>query len=212
MASVVNTRTVGLLPAAGLARRLGDISGPKELIPVDGRPVIDYSVDHLVDTGVDEIVVVIRPSKESIKDHLEHTYPEERFSFVYQEGPIGNLLDAIKAAESAVADSKVLFLMPDTIIQPNPFRSIPPGEVTLLCFEASGDEWRHFGVVSAERHEIIDKPDRFVGQVCWGALAWEPQFTRRVVGHKLLPDALNEADWSHVVSIDSYRDIGTGVP
>lgn len=210
MASVVKTRTVGLLPAAGLARRLGNISGPKELIPVEGRPVIDYSVDHLLDTGVDEIVVVIRASKESIRDHLEYAYPDARFAFVYQEGTIGNLLDAIKAAESAVADSRVLFLMPDTIIEPNPFRSIPSSEVALLCFEASGDEWRHFGVVSTERRSIIDKPDVFVGRVCWGALAWEPEFTKRVVGHQLLPDALNAADWSHVVSIDSYRDIGTG--
>lgn len=204
-----NHRTVGLVPAAGLARRLG-ISSPKELLPVGGRPVIDYSIDHLVEAGVGEIVVVIRSGKEAILDHLSMTYQDIEFTFVYQEGEIGNLIDAIKTARDELKGSTVLFLMPDTVISPNPFRQLPRSEVTLLCFEAAGDSWRNFGVVSPEQGEIIDKPETFVGRVCWGALAWRPSFTERLMAHELLPDALNDAEWSYEVAIEDYRDIGTG--
>ena len=200
---------VGLIPAAGMARRLG-ISSPKELLPVDGKPVIEYSVDHLERAGVQRIVVVIREGKEAIRDHLDATYPELEFSYVYQSGDIGNLLDALKVAGEAVAGHRVYFLMPDTVITPNPFPDPTGAEVTMLCFEAPDDSWRHFGVVSDQHGRVIDKPSEFVGSVCWGALMWEPRFTERLLGHSNLTEALNEASWDHAVTIDRYNDIGLG--
>jgi GTP:adenosylcobinamide-phosphate guanylyltransferase len=201
--------SIGLIPAAGMARRLG-ITTPKELVEVDGRPVIEYSVDHMVAAGVGTIVVVIREGKEAIRHHLDARYPEIEFVYVYQSGHIGNLLDALKVACEAIAGHRVLFLMPDTIITPNPFPEHTPAEVTMLCFESRDESWRNFGVVSETHGRVIDKPDEFVGSVCWGALVWGPTFTERLMGHENLTHAINESQWEHVVSIDEYRDIGLG--
>jgi hypothetical protein len=200
---------VGLIPAAGMARRMG-ISTPKELLEVDDRPVIEYSVDHMVSAGLRRIVVVIRHGKEAISDHLDATYPDIEFEYVFQTGSIGNLLDAIRVAVPAVAGCQVYFLMPDTIITPNPFSAPTSGEVTLLCFAAGGGEWRNFGVVSEKFGRLIDKPNEYVGSTCWGALVWGPAFTERLATHDNLTEAINQADWSHVVVIDDYRDIGLG--
>jgi hypothetical protein len=200
---------IGLIPAAGMARRMG-ISTPKELFEVDGRAVIEYSVDHMVAAGLRRVVVVIREGKEAIRDHLDAAYPDVEFVYVFQIGTIGNLLDAIKVAVPAVAGYQVYFLMPDTIITPNPFSTLGSAEVTLMCFDAGGEEWRNFGVVSEQFGRIIDKPKEFVGTTCWGALVWGPAFTDRLSAHTNLTEAINEADWTHVVSIDDYRDIGLG--
>ena len=198
---------VGLLPAAGLARRLG-IDSPKELIEVDDRPVIDHSVEHLVAVGVERVVVVVRPGKEAIGRHLDRSHPQIRFDYVEQAGPIGNLHDAVVAAADAIRGCEVYFLMPDTVIEPNPFSTERSGEVTLLCFRAEGETWRNYGVVADDGRGIVEKPTADVGSVCWGALRWGPEFTERLGDHHDLTGAMNAADWQHRITIDTYVDIG----
>ena len=203
---------LGLIPAAGGGRRL-DLSSPKELVAVDGKAVIEYSVDTLLDAGVDKVVVVIREGKEQIRTELQQIYPTAPFEFVYQEPPIGRLLDAIKASYPVIKGHEVYFCMADTIIAPNPFSIHPseaPGEIALLCFHADGDSWRHFGVIDAENSMVVDKPETKITDVCWGALMWRPEFTERLLLADDLTDAINAADWTHRVTIDHYTDIGLG--
>lgn len=200
---------VGLLPAAGAARRLG-ISSPKELLVADGRPVIDWSVDHLIEADVDRLVVVTRPGKEAIADHLDRRNLPIPVTFVEQHGTVGNLIDALRSARPALGDDTVHLLFPDTVIAPNPFAGAPADEATellLLCHDAGAD-WRHFGVVDPLRRRVIEKPTSFVGSICWGAARWAPSFNDRLVGAGDLTEAINQADWRHLVSIEHYRDIG----
>ena len=180
----------GLVPAAGEGRRLG-LSTPKELLEIDGKPVIEYSVDMLLEAGVDKVVVVIREAKEEI---------------------LGRLIDAIKASYDAIKGHDVYFSMADTIIEPNPFSmdGADSCELTLMCFRADADNWRYFGVIDDEHHRIVDKPDRFVSDVCWGALMWRSEFTERLMGIDDFTDAINAAAWNHQVTIDRYTDIGLG--
>ncbi len=203
---------IGLVPAAGMARRL-NINMPKELLTVAGKPVISYSINNLLAGGINHIVVVIRKGKESIRDYLLSEYPDTTFQFVYQQGDIGNLLDAIKCAADAIRGHTVYFCMPDTIVTPAPFTSIFTGEpksstLQLLCFRASGDSWQHFGVIDQYNNTIIDKPKRYYGNICWGALIWQPAFTEQIVKAQDFTAAMNAAKWSHHLVIDSYRDIG----
>ena len=59
-------KLVGVVPAAGYARRLQPLSGSKEVYPVDGRPVMDYVVDRMRAADCDELRVVTRPDKEDV--------------------------------------------------------------------------------------------------------------------------------------------------
>ncbi|MFQ5408997.1 MAG: NTP transferase domain-containing protein [Anaerolineales bacterium] len=200
---------VGLVPAAGLGTRLG-LDTPKELVEYRGKPIIEYSLDNLIASGMDRIVVVIRSEKEAVRDFLLKKYPARDFTFVYQTGVIGNLLDAIKAASEHIRGHNVYFCMADTHIQPNPFEfeQDASAEITLLCFEVDDDRWKHFGVLDLARRRLVDKPSEYVGNVCWGALVWQPKFTERLLHADLLPAAINAADWDYRVNIKSYTDIG----
>ena len=170
-----------MLPAAGLATRLG-ISTPKELVVHDGRPVIDWSVEHLVDAGIERLVVVIAAGKEAVADHLAANWPDLDLVVAHQVGPIGNLLDALRAAAPLVPDDEVHLLFPDTRLSPNPFTFRSERELTLLCHDA-GERWRHFGVVAADARLVVEnRPSssgRSVGGRRSGSRPSPPGSTRR---------------------------------
>ena len=203
-------KLVGLLPAAGMARRLG-IGTPKELVIHRDKPVIDHSVAHLVGVGVQRVVVVTRPGKEAVLAHLRATWPALRFDEVTQDGEIGNLIDALRAAIVALESDDVYLLFPDTYIAPDPFsfRSAD-NELTLLCHDA-GDRWANFGVVDPVSRRVVEKPAmKPTSTLCWGAAIWTERFTRRLATAGTLTDAINDADWCYAQTIDSYEDIGLG--
>ncbi len=62
---------VGIIPAAGHAVRLQPLTHSKEMIPVGGRPVIDYLVERMRAGGSDELRVVTRPEKEDLRAYAE---------------------------------------------------------------------------------------------------------------------------------------------
>jgi molybdenum cofactor cytidylyltransferase len=72
---------VGLLLAAGLARRMGE---PKLLLPLGGRPVIRWSAEALLASGIAEAIVVAGRERAAIADALgglpvrvvENAHPE----------------------------------------------------------------------------------------------------------------------------------------
>ncbi|MCC6438259.1 MAG: NTP transferase domain-containing protein [Acidimicrobiales bacterium] len=205
---------VGLLPAAGKATRLG-LDGPKELLVHRGRPVIDHSVEHLVGAGVEALVVVSRPGKEALVQHLRATWPTVCIEVVQQHGPIGALSDALRCAAPALAGCEVQLLFPDTYLDPNPFLadSGPArhgAELELLCHDAAAEErWRHFGVVDLARRRVVEKPSEHLGSTwCWGAAWWTPAFTERLRRAATITDAINEAAWRASCPIERYEDIG----
>lgn len=69
--SVVTRR--GMVLAAGLGRRMRPITEttPKPLIPVAGRPLLDWAIDHMAEAGVELIVVNVHHLGEQIEAHLK---------------------------------------------------------------------------------------------------------------------------------------------
>ena len=174
--------------------------------------MIDHSVGHLVQAGVDRLVVVSRPDKREVVHHLADAWPDMDLVVVDQPEPIGNLLDALKASLAALAGHEVLLLFPDTYLEPNPFTFDGGTELTLLCHDA-GDKWNQFGVVDPLLRRVIEKPATDPGhRLCWGAAAWRPEFTERLSGVTALTDAINQANWRHALTIGLYEDIGLGQP
>lgn len=57
------TRVAGVLLAAGEGRRLG---GPKALLVLDGRPLVERGARTLVDAGCDPVVVVLGAGAEEV--------------------------------------------------------------------------------------------------------------------------------------------------
>ena len=67
----------GVVPAGGLGTRFLPISRtvPKELLPLVDTPVIELVVSELASAGVDRVVIVIAPGKESLDAYFR---PNER--------------------------------------------------------------------------------------------------------------------------------------
>ena len=64
----------GLLLAAGQGKRIsGYSSHPKALVPVNGKPLIEYNLDMMIAAGVERIVVVIGHRGEEVVEYLSGT-------------------------------------------------------------------------------------------------------------------------------------------
>jgi molybdenum cofactor cytidylyltransferase len=56
-------RTIGLIPAAGKSRRMGQ---PKLLLPLRGTTVLEQVLAAVRSAGVDEILVVVAPEMDDL--------------------------------------------------------------------------------------------------------------------------------------------------
>jgi UTP--glucose-1-phosphate uridylyltransferase len=127
-----------VIPAAGLGTRMKgvDPSLPKEMLPLGGRPAIQYAVEEGIHAGIGHIVIILREGKESIRsylegrggwsdlytgaaDSLEDLRARARFTFLYQKSLLGEC-DAIRMARDAAAGGCVAIIYPDNICLPAP--------------------------------------------------------------------------------------------
>ena len=68
-----------MVPAAGLGTRFLPATKelPKEMLPVVGKPVIQYVVEEAVAAGVDDILMITGRGKRAIEDHFDRSYELE---------------------------------------------------------------------------------------------------------------------------------------
>ena len=61
-----------IIPLAGLGTRLLPLSSviPKELLPINGKPGIQYILDECIDAGIKEIIFIISKKKIMIKNYF----------------------------------------------------------------------------------------------------------------------------------------------
>ncbi len=61
-----------IIPCGGMGTRFLPITKavPKELLPVIDTPVLAYIVDEIVDSGIDEILIILGNGKEAIKEYF----------------------------------------------------------------------------------------------------------------------------------------------
>ncbi len=61
-----------IIPLAGLGTRLLPLTSvfAKELLPINGKPGIEYILDECVNAGIKEIVFIISPKKQMIKKYF----------------------------------------------------------------------------------------------------------------------------------------------
>mgnify|MGYP001354902773 FL=1 len=61
-----------IIPLAGLGTRLLPLTSifAKELLPINGKPGIEYILDECIDAGIKDIIFVISKKKEIIKKYF----------------------------------------------------------------------------------------------------------------------------------------------
>jgi UTP--glucose-1-phosphate uridylyltransferase len=128
-----------VITAAGWGTRFLPItrSLPKEMLPLLDKPLIQFSIEEAVKSGIEQVIVVTAPGKKAIEDYFVGSPELESFlmekgdrerlrqmrrlpkiadiRFVLQPEPLG-LGHAILMAGEAVGDEPFALILPDDII------------------------------------------------------------------------------------------------
>jgi dTDP-glucose pyrophosphorylase len=116
-------------------RRAAD-SGVKAMMPIAGRPFLDYVLTALVDAGVDDVALVVAPEHDLIRaQYAGAAPPRPAVSFVVQPEPRGTA-DAVLAAERWTDGAGFLVLNADNLYPVEALRDLASlDEPGLLVFE-----------------------------------------------------------------------------
>ena len=70
-----------VIPAAGLGTRFLPVtkSVPKEMLPIVDKPTIQYIIEEIVDSGIQEILIITGRNKDIITNHFDNV-PELEFN------------------------------------------------------------------------------------------------------------------------------------
>ncbi len=106
-----------LILAGGRGKRLDELSvdNNKCMVRVMDRPVIEYSLDCVVLTDIEEIIIVIGYRAEDIINHLGNNYKGKRIKYVIQAEQEG-LVHALECARDALAGEDFMLLLGDEIL------------------------------------------------------------------------------------------------
>ena len=129
-----------IIPLAGLGTRLLPLTSvlPKELLPINGKPGIEYIIDECIEAGIKEIIFIISKKKEIIKKYFnnDNLYKyvlkkkkdirikkeykkiqkyKKIIKFVYQNSPKGTG-DAVLKTKKLIKGKFFLMLLPDDLI------------------------------------------------------------------------------------------------
>jgi len=132
--------------AAGVGVRLRSITKtlPKALIPINGRPLIEFSLDNLKNVGIKEVIIIVGYMKDFFKktlgneykgikivyfDNDEYEKTESMYSFSKTEGIIND--DVLVLDSDILYDGKVL----KDLIE-HPFENV----ILATNLSGSGDE------------------------------------------------------------------------
>ena len=121
-----------VLPVAGLGKRLWPLTKdtPKNLIKINGRPLLEYVLEEAVSSGIKEVILIINPAHrrqfESYIVSAEKKFPSLRF-FVRQQATPGGNGHALTQAYDLVRNAPFAVRFCDDIIL-----SRPPVLGTLL--------------------------------------------------------------------------------
>lgn len=106
-------RIVGVIPAAGMALRLQPLPCSKEVLPVGGRPVIEYLVERMRRAPCSELRVVTTPEKRDVIQHAE------RIGATVVRARPSSVSESLAAGLEGLAPGDIVaFGFPDTIWAP----------------------------------------------------------------------------------------------
>ena len=129
-----------IIPLAGLGTRLLPLTSvfAKELLPINGKPGIEYIIEECIEAGIKEIIFIISKKKIMIKNYFHNDVfykniikkkkdsrilaeykkilkYKKMIKFVYQDKPLGTG-DAVLKTKKFIKDKYFLMLLPDDLI------------------------------------------------------------------------------------------------
>lgn len=144
-----------VIPAAGLGTRVlpATKAQPKEMLVIVDKPALQYLVEELIISGVEEILIVTGRNKSSIENHFDYSFELEKtleekgklellkvvdnisklanIYYVRQKKPLG-LGHAIGCAEAFVGDEPFVVVLGDDVIYTDESKGEKPAAKQLI--------------------------------------------------------------------------------
>lgn len=219
-----------VIPAAGLGTRFLPITKaqPKEMLPVVHKPVIQYVIEEIYMSGIQDVLIVTGRNKRAIEDHFDRYDGNKANDYVDELKKILNNLDifyirqkqqnglgdAVKYAEAFVDGDPFALLLGDNITIPSCTRALSRVFEELnspvIAIEAVPlDRAKYHGIVKGEkiRDNVYKIEDMFEKPI-------DPISNLAIIGRYILTadvfDYLRELKGGHGGEIqltDALRDM-----
>ncbi len=165
---------------AGKGTRMAmDYEGPKHLLPVAGKPVIEHALDQLPREVSELVFIVGGPHEEAIRQHFSASmYGGRRIVFLVQEEPLG-IAHAFRVA-APVITGRWLGMVGDDIFGPRSLQQLVQQQGLALIGSHVAHP-QHFGVLVTDNDKYlmhaIEKPQTFISDLVWnGAMVMDRDF------------------------------------
>lgn len=153
-------------------------AGQKMLIPIGGRPFLDYSLQELIDAGFRRVCLVVPPPPTLLQDYytgINARTEALELSFAVQREPLGTA-DAVASAQEFVGEDSFIVLNGDNLYSAAALRLLrETAEETCACIGYEREALLSQSNIEAERiarfavlqtdaqgnlRRIIEKPER----------------------------------------------------
>lgn len=154
-----------VIPAAGIGKRLQPLTltRPKVLIPVAGKPILGHILDKLIQSGIDEITLIVGYKGDMVIEYVRNNYPIQ-VNFVDQKEQKG----LGHAVEMGLVDhdEPVLIILGDTILDLDFNHFVKSNKNIIGVMEV--EDPRRFGIAELEGGRVkrlVEKPEHSVSNL-----------------------------------------------
>ena len=129
--------------AAGKGTRMRPLTYdmPKAMLPVKGKPVLEYTIDFLPEE-IDEVIIVINHLGEQIKNYFGDEWKGRKIKYVVQE-KLNGTGGAIHSCRNLIR-GKFMVVMGDDLYHKNDLAKIAKEELAIMAKDLDNAE--RFGI------------------------------------------------------------------
>lgn len=158
----------GVVLHGGLGTRLRPLTyaGPKQLIPVANKPISQYVVEDLRDSGISEIAIIVGETfPELVKQYYrDGSHLGVKISYIYQEKPLG-IAHAVGLCKDFIGDDDFVVYLGDNLLQKgikDYVRDFRESDADAMILLKEVDDPRRFGVAKFDEDgnlvRLVEKP------------------------------------------------------
>jgi glucose-1-phosphate thymidylyltransferase len=156
----------GLILSGGRGTRLRPITftSAKQLVPVANKPILFYGIEALVESGIQDIGIVVGDTHQEIKDAVgDGARFGARVTYIEQEAPLG-LAHAVLIAERFMAGEPFVMYLGDNLIRErlaplvDAFRRTGPNAQILLAHVPNPHRFGVAELADGRVVRLVEKP------------------------------------------------------
>lgn len=149
-----------LILAGGKGTRLRPItySIAKQLVPVANKPVIEYGIEAIRETGIDDIGFIVGDAEAEIRQALgDGSRWDARFTYIRQDAPLG-LAHAVATAREFLGQERFIVYLGDNLVKGGVSELVSDfmrgeGDASILLCEVKNPQ--EFGVAELEGKRVV---------------------------------------------------------